>query len=125
MSDELRKMGMEKAMHRYFGENWREIVGMPPEQPQTQMPPGMMPPMMPGMMPPMGPPPSQSPMQGAMGMPGGMAGMPAPPPDVQAGMISPEMLGLPPNAPAELFQAVQGAPVVPPDEQEILRAAGA
>lgn len=118
LSDEVRKMGMESQMQRYFGDNWRQIVGMPEQQPQMGQPQQPM-----GGPPPNGMPPQQNPQQGTMPMPGGMPGMPQLPPEAQ-GMQTPEMAGLPPNVPPELWQAMQGGAPGPIDDEMMRRMQG-
>ena len=80
--------------------------GMPGEMPPSGAPPGMppgMPPEMPSMMQPgMGGP--------GMGMPPDLGGVMGAPPEMQGGM-TPEMLGLPPDAAPGMFQQMTGQPL--------------
>lgn len=85
------------------------IMGPPPAPPQPPMPP-QGPPMPPGMPPPpMGGPPMPPPRQGGDLPPQSIQpqqGIPMSPlPPEMMGQISPEMLGLPPGTPPEVFQA--------------------
>ncbi len=121
----------EAALRKYFGEDWRQQLGIP-EPPRPQAPP-----------PPQGPPPGPPP--GMMGPPGGPPPnmpppgppMPPPPPPVQPpamlngpmgggippemqGQLTPEGMGLPANMPPLDFAALTGQNVPPAEELDLL-----
>lgn len=131
-SDEIRNYRIRKAVENYFGTEAYSILintpFMPPAPPgtewyqdkadgpvklrdaqaqqQPQAPPDM------GMPPaPEGPPPQQIQAEGIQGPMGGNMIAPA-----QAGMLEPEMLGLPPDADPALFAQMTGQPLPPGEE---------
>ncbi len=123
---DLKNVLGEAAMQKYFGNDWRQELGLPPPQPPP--PPGMMgpppggpppgPPMPPpGMMPPPGPPPQGPPVQAeGMGTPMG-GGIP---PEL-AGQMTPELMGMSAGMDPIMFAQMMGKPLPSNEEMNILQ----
>jgi hypothetical protein len=130
-AEEMTPLVAQAALEKYFGPDWKEVLGVePPPPPPPPMPdPNMMgPPMMdPNMMqqgPPM-PPPGMAPPQ-MMGQPGMMppgqagAALVGPdgggiPPEMQ-GMLTPELMGLPAGMDPIQWAQLTGRPMPPAQE---------
>ena len=121
-AEEMTPLVAQAALEKYFGPDWKELLGVePPPPPPPPMPPPMDPNMMgppPGMMP-QGPPPMQGPPP-PMGAPPTGAVMSGPmgggiPPEMM-GMPTPEMMGLPPGMDPIQFAQLTGRPMPPAEE---------
>jgi hypothetical protein len=122
-SEEMTPLVAQAALEKYFGEDWKTVLGVePPPPPPPPMPdPNMMPPG--GMMPPpmQGPPPGMAPPP-PPGMPPGQAGaaLTGPmgggiPPEMQ-GQMTPELMGMPANMDPIMFAQMMGQPMPPGEE---------
>jgi hypothetical protein len=123
-AEEMTPLVAQAALEKYFGPDWKEVLGVepppppPPPMPDPNMmgpPPGMMPPPMQG--PPPGPPMGQPGM-----MPPGQAGaaLVGPegggiPPEMQ-GQMTPELMGMPANMDPIMFAQMMGQPMPPGEE---------
>jgi hypothetical protein len=120
-SEEMTPLIAQAALEKYFGPDYKQLLGIeppppPPPPPMQGPPPGAMPP--PGMMPPGGPPPMGPPP--GMGAPPTEAVMSGPmgggiPPEMQ-GVQTPEMMGLPPDMDPITFAQMMGRPMPPAEE---------
>lgn len=125
-AEEMTPLVAQAALEKYFGPDWKELLGVepppppPPPMPDPMMggmppqgpPPGMMPPPMQGPPPGMAPPPMGADPTGAV-MSGPMGG--GIPPEMQ-GMPTPEMMGLPPDMDPAMFAQLTGRPMPPAEE---------
>lgn len=126
---DLKSVLGEAALKKYFGNDWREILGLPPPPPPAppngpgpggppMPPPGMMPPGGPpaGAMPPPGPPPGAPIQAPGMGTPMG-GGIP---PEI-AGQMTPEGMNMPPGTDPILFAQMMGQPLPNAEEMNLLQ----
>jgi hypothetical protein len=123
-AEEMTPLVAQAALEKYFGADWKEVLGVepppppPPPMPDPNMmgpPPGMMPPPMQGPPPgpPMGQPGMMPPGQADAAMVGPMGG--GIPPEMQ-GQMTPELMGMPANMDPIMFAQMMGQPMPPGEE---------
>mgnify|MGYP001189987010 FL=1 len=107
------------ALKGYFPNDWEELIRGTPLEPLAKEPEPPPPPMQQG-------PPQMPPMPPGMGMPPPMGGGPIQPPSMnfdtgaippeQQAQLTPEMMGMPPGMPPEMWAQLMNNPMPPGEE---------